>query len=70
MAAALQLCTPHRIEQPVGRDHLIGVQQQERQQRTLPGAAQRQHPVAVADLERAQNRELHLHHILPPKLGR
>ena len=70
MAAALLRCPPYGIEQPVGRDHLVGVKQQERQHRALPGAAQRQHPVAVADLERAQNRELHLHHILPPKLGR
>ena len=55
---------PPRLEQPVGRDDLVGMQQQESQHRTLPRPAEREHLPTVADLQRAEDTEIHANRIL------
>ncbi len=51
--------TPQVVEQPISRDNLARVKQQDRQQRPLLGTGERDDPVAVGDLKRAENPKLH-----------
>ena len=51
---------PELVEQPVARDDLVRVQEQEREQRPLARPAERQRPTAVGDLKRSKDPELHL----------
>ena len=48
---------PQLVDQPVAAERLAGVQEQHRQQRPLPGAADGHHAVAVDDLERTEDAE-------------
>ena len=41
-AARRGLITPHLVEQLIGRDDLVGSKQQRGQERSLPGAAERE----------------------------
>ena len=47
------------VDQPVGADRLVGVEQEEGEQRALPAAAQRDHTVLVEDHDRAEDEEVH-----------
>ena len=60
LRAALQpLFIPELRDQPVARDHLVGMQQQERQQCPLLRSAEGESPVIVVDLERPEYPEVH-----------
>jgi hypothetical protein len=50
---------PQLVDQPIGTKRLIGMQHKQGQQRTLPAAAQPDHPTPVKGLERAKNAEVH-----------
>ena len=50
---------PEAVDQPVGRDDLVAVQEQERQQGALLGAAQGERPPIGARLQRSKDQELH-----------
>ena len=50
---------PERIDQLVGRDHLVWPQEQHRQQGALLAAAERDRPAALDGFERPQEQELH-----------
>ena len=52
------------------RERAVRVQQQRREQRALPVAAERQHATVVTNLERPENRELHRPHASRSKAGR
>jgi len=42
---------PQLVDEPIGRDHLVAVQEQQRQERTPLAAADRDGPPAVEDLQ-------------------
>src|SRR5262249_53884629 len=50
---------PESVEQPLHRDDPVRVQKQEREQRALLGAAEREPALAVVDLEWPEDPELH-----------
>ena len=50
---------PELVDQPVRAERLVGVQQQQRQQRPLLAPAERDRAALVEDLERAENAEVH-----------
>ncbi len=50
---------PDLVDQPVGRDDLVGVQQQDREQGTLARAAERQRAAVRVGLHRSEQPELH-----------
>ncbi len=50
---------PEVGDEPVGRDDLTGAKRQSGEQRTLLPARQRDDPVAVPDLQRAEEADLH-----------
>ena len=50
---------PELLDQAVPGDHLVGVQQQQRQQRPLLGPPERERPIAVEYLQRPQDPEVH-----------
>ena len=49
---------PQRVDQPIGRDDLADVQQQHRQKRLAPGAAEGKLPPATPNLQRTQKPKL------------
>src|SRR5918992_28417 len=51
--------TPQSIDQAVGRNHLVGVQQQGHKERTLATAAEDEQPIVTDHLEWAKKTELH-----------
>jgi hypothetical protein len=51
---------PELLDEPVGRDGLARVQEQEREQCPLPAAAEGDVPVAVTHLERSEDPEIHV----------
>jgi hypothetical protein len=53
------LAAPQAIDQAVPRDHLIRMQQEEREEGALLRPTQRYGPVAIPHLERAQQQKLH-----------
>src|SRR6266545_5120692 len=55
---------PERLDEPVGADHLVPVQEQHRQQGALLRPPRGEVAVAVEDLERTEDRELHCTPIL------
>ena len=50
---------PQLLNQPLTRDHLTAVQQQNRQHRALPGTPQRPRNIPLRRLKRTENPELH-----------
>ena len=54
---ARALGAPHTCDQPLARDRLVGVQEQEREQRALPRAAERKRLALDPGLERPEQRE-------------
>jgi hypothetical protein len=50
---------PELVDQPIARHELVGVQEQDGQHRTLLAAGERQLLSLVADLERAEDAEVH-----------
>jgi len=54
------LITPHQLQQPIRRHHLIGVNQQHRQQGTLLRGINLDRLAIRHDLQRTENPELHL----------
>src|SRR5206468_5782968 len=62
-----RLLAPQRLDQPIGRNDLVDVQQQQREQRPLLDARERDNAVAVNDLKWTEDPELHrVTHSLPP----
>ena len=55
-----RILAPQLVDQTIGGHNPVGVQQQNRQQRALLGTGERDQRVAVGDLKRAENPELHL----------
>jgi hypothetical protein len=51
--------TPQLVDQPIGRQRLVGMQQQQREQRALLAPAERHHTALIEDLERAEDAEVH-----------
>ena len=51
--------SPKIVDQPVSRDDLIGVQQQNRQQRPLLVATEPDRAIPIADLQRTENPKIH-----------
>ena len=49
---------PELVDQPIARDGLAGVENEDREHAALPGAAERKLPLAVTHLERAENAEI------------
>jgi hypothetical protein len=69
LAAVAGARSPQLIDQSVARDHLAAVQQQDRQQRPLPRAAEHERPLLLDHLERSQDAELeHDLQVLGPTL--
>ena len=54
---ARPLGAPHPLDQPLARDGLVGVQEQECEQRALPRAAERERLAVDTGLERPEQRE-------------
>ena len=52
--------SPELVHQPVARDDLVRVQKQQRKQRPLARAAERQRPAVAGHLQRSKDPELHL----------
>ena len=50
---------PQRVHDPVGGQHLVRMQEQQREQRPAAAAAERDDPSLVEHLERAEDAELH-----------
>jgi len=50
---------PQLVDQPVRGERLVGVQQQQGEQRSLPAPAERNRPALVEDLERTEDVEVH-----------
>ena len=53
------LAAPQLIDQVVARHHLVGIQQQQGEQRSLLWAPKRESPVAVGHLDRPQDAKVH-----------
>ncbi len=53
------LLRPKRLCEPVGRDDLVRMEEQEREQRALAGSAEIERAPGIEHLERPQNLELH-----------
>ncbi len=53
-----RLLAPHRVDQLVGGDHLVGVQQELGQQHAVLDAAELERPAEPARLERAEHQEV------------
>ena len=51
---------PQLVDHPVARDHLVGVQEQERDQRPLLRSPERNRPAVPNSFERPEQQELHL----------
>jgi hypothetical protein len=49
-----RIVAPEQVDEPVGGDDLAGVEQQDGEDAALLRAAERQAPLAVEDLERAE----------------
>ncbi len=49
---------PELVDEPIARDRLAGVQQEDRENAALPRATERKLPLAVTHLERAENAEI------------
>jgi hypothetical protein len=56
--------TPELVEQPVGRDDLVPMQEQQREQGARLPDARESEPVAISHLKRAEDPKLHTH-LLP-----
>ena len=54
-----RVLAPELVDQLVGRDGLVGMDQQDREQRTLPAVDDRDRPPGLFDLERAEDPEIH-----------
>ena len=54
-----RMLRPELVDQPIGRDGLVGMNQQDRQQRTLPAADDLDRPPGLVDFERAEDPEIH-----------
>ena len=55
-----RLVAPHRVDQPVGRDRFVAMQQEERENRSRALSAERQRLAAVPEhLQRPEHPELH-----------
>jgi hypothetical protein len=54
-----RLVAPELVREAIGRHHPVGVQQENREQRALPGSAERERAIVVANLQRAENPEIH-----------
>ncbi len=50
---------PERVDQPLGRDDLVAVDQQQREQRALPPAGERERRGSVAQLQRTEDPVVH-----------
>jgi hypothetical protein len=50
---------PDLLDEPLGGDHLARVEQQHREQRAAPAAAQLELPPAGPNLQRAEDAEIH-----------
>ena len=50
---------PDLVDQAIARDGLVGVEQQEGEQRALLRAPELQHPALHLDLERSEDAEFH-----------
>jgi hypothetical protein len=55
-----RLIPPQLVDQPLTRDNPVRVQEQQREQRALLRTSQRKQPIALVDLERSEDPELHL----------
>jgi hypothetical protein len=54
-----RLLAPQLVDQALGRQSLVGMQEQQRQHSALLGAAEREHLSLVAGLQRAEDPEVH-----------
>ncbi|HET7044981.1 MAG TPA: hypothetical protein VFI37_09045 [Gaiellaceae bacterium] len=54
-----RVAVPEIVDDPVGRHHLVAVQQQKRQERALPRSAENDATAAVHHLEGPEQAELH-----------
>jgi hypothetical protein len=54
-----RLVSPDAVDQPLGRDDLVRVEQEQREHRTPLRASERHAPLAVEHLERTEDPELH-----------
>ncbi len=59
------MLAPERVDQLVSGDGLVGMHQEEREQRRLPAGDEGDRSSGVLDLERAQDPEIH-ESTLPP----
>jgi hypothetical protein len=55
--ARRRLVTPQRVDQAIGRDHFATVDEQQRQQRSLLGTAERDQPLLVEHFKRPKDSE-------------
>jgi hypothetical protein len=60
-----RLLAPELVDQLIGRDRLVGMNQEDREQRPLPVADDGDRPPGLVDLERAEDPEIH-RPTLPP----
>jgi hypothetical protein len=62
-----RLLAPQRVDEPVSRDGPARFEKQSRENCPLLVAAERNHPLAVDDLERSEDPEVeHEHQFVPP----
>jgi hypothetical protein len=54
-----RLLAPQLVDQALGGEPLVGMQEQQRQHGTLLGATEREHLSLVAGLQRAEDPEVH-----------
>ena len=50
---------PQRVDQPIARDRLVAMQQQQDENGALPALSDREGVIAVADLKRSQQAKQH-----------
>jgi hypothetical protein len=58
-SARRRMLSPQSLDQPISGDCLVGVQQKDREQRTLLRPSERKLSATLPDADRTQNRELH-----------
>jgi hypothetical protein len=51
--------TPELVHEAIGRDDLVRIQDQQRQERTLPAAAKGNDSIALESLQRTEDPKLH-----------
>jgi hypothetical protein len=59
-SAGRRSLAPELVDQPIGAERLVAVEQEKDEERALPAPAQRDHPALLEHFERTEDAEIHM----------